>query len=239
MNAFRSPRTIASLLAVTLVTALVAGCATTQVTPDETATTARFAKPDRIIVYPFAATREDLPPAERGEYAEPSQAPTDEQVQTGRELGAKVADRLVEQINDMGMNAVVGDSSTPVGNGDLVIRGRFESIDEGSAMKRMAIGFGSGKADLKTVVSAYRMTPAGLQRVGGGTVDSGGGKSPGLFVPAIVTAATANPIGLVVMGAAKVEGQVSGRTTIEGSAKRTADAIAERLETRFKEEGWI
>jgi hypothetical protein len=83
------------------------------------------------------------------------------------------------------------------------------------------------------------MTNYGLKRVGGGTVDSAGGKGPGLFVPVVVTAATANPVGLIVGGAAKIEGEASGRTTIDGAAKRTADAIAERIEQRFEEEGWV
>jgi len=42
-----------------------------------------------------------------------------------------------------------------------------------------------------------------------------------------------------VMGGAKVAGEVTGRTKIEGAAKRTAEAIAEQLRVRFKELGWI
>lgn len=229
---------VGSILAATVALALASGCATTKVSP-AASNAPRIAKPDRIVVYPFAATIADLPPAERGGYAQGSAPMTAEQLEAGRELGAKVADRLVEQINDMGMSAVVGDRYTSLHAGDLVIRGHFASVDEGSAAQRMVIGFGAGNTDLRTVVTAYVATAGGLRRVGGGTVDSEGGKGPGLFVPAIVTAATANPVGLIVMGAAKVEGQVSGRTTIDGAAKRTADAIAERLEDRFEDEGWI
>jgi hypothetical protein len=83
------------------------------------------------------------------------------------------------------------------------------------------------------------MTAHGLRRVGGGTVDSAGGKGPGLGVPLIVTVATANPIGLVVGGAMKAEGEISGRTKVEGAARRTADAISERLKSRFEHEGWL
>ena len=217
-----------------------AGCATTNVTPDgSSAGVPRLPKPDRVIVHPFAATSADLPPEEQGNYAEPANAPSPEQIATGRELGNEVARQLVEEINDMGMHAVVGTNAEAPRVGDIVIEGHFESIDEGSAVKRMALGFGSGKAELNTVVVGYVMTNRGLRRVGGATVDSGGGKGPGLFIPLLVTAATANPIGLVVTGAAKIEGEASGRTTIKGAAKRTADAIAERMKTRFEQEGWI
>ncbi len=238
MKTFTSP--ILSFLAVSLVVTLASGCSTTKVTPDASNQGgARIAKPERIVVFPFAATTADLSPQDQGNYSEPSTPPSAEELQKGRELGQKVAERLVEKINDMGMTAVVGTSYMPARVGDILIRGHFESIDEGSATKRIVIGFGSGNADLKTVVSAYEVTPAGPRRIGGGSVDSTGGKGPGLLVPAIVTVATANPIGLVVSGAVKAEGQISGRTTIDGAANRTADAIAERLEKRFKDEGWI
>jgi hypothetical protein len=83
------------------------------------------------------------------------------------------------------------------------------------------------------------MTEDGMVRLGAGNVSSGGGKGPGLVVPAIVTVATANPIGLAVGGAIKAEGELSGRTTDKGSAKRVADEIAKVLKARFQDQGWI
>jgi hypothetical protein len=83
------------------------------------------------------------------------------------------------------------------------------------------------------------MTSHGLRKLASGEIDSAGGKGPGAVVPAAVALATANPIGLVVTTAIKGEGELSGRTTIEGRAKSTADAIAARMKTRFQEQGWI
>jgi len=83
------------------------------------------------------------------------------------------------------------------------------------------------------------MTNNGPRLLGSGKLDSAGGKTPGLIVPLAVLAATANPIGLIVIGGMKVAGEVSGRSKVEGSAKRTADEIAEQLEIKFKEQGWI
>ena len=78
------------------------------------------------------------------------------------------------------------------------------------------------------------------RQLGSGGVDSGGGgKSPGVVVPLIVRVATANPIGLAVGGAVKAQGELSGRTTIEGTARRTADAIAEEQRAAFEKQGWI
>jgi hypothetical protein len=68
------------------------------------------------------------------------------------------------------------------------------------------------------------MTPQGLQALGSGDVEAGSGKAPGGAVPLVVAVATANPLGLVVSGAAKAYGEASGSETIEGAAKRTAHA---------------
>jgi hypothetical protein len=42
-----------------------------------------------------------------------------------------------------------------------------------------------------------------------------------------------------VVGAGKVGIEVTGKSKIEGSAKGTAEVIAEQLQVRFKEQGWI
>ncbi len=120
-----------------------------------------------------------------------------------------------------------------------MIKGYFLSIDEGSAVKRMVIGFGSGGAELKTAVEGYQMTPQGLRKLGSGTVEADPGKAPGAALPAAVAIASGNPIGLIVSSAVKVQGQLSGRTTIEGRGKQTAKEIADALKPRFQQQGWI
>ena len=83
------------------------------------------------------------------------------------------------------------------------------------------------------------MTPTGLRSLAGGTTNSGGGKTPGMVAPLAVFAATANPIGLIVVGAMKVYGERSGRSTIEGDAKRTADEIAAHFKVGAQKQGWL
>ena len=70
------------------------------------------------------------------------------------------------------------------------------------------------------------MTAQGLRALGSGDVDAGSGKMPGGAIPLVVAVATANPIGLVVAGAAKGYGELSGSETIDGAAQRTAHEIA-------------
>ncbi len=219
----------------------LAGCASTKVTESESYQGERLARPDRIIVHDFAATPADIPAwaAAAGRPAAPSTPQTAEEIETGRDLGSQVAKRLVEEIRDMGLPAARAEGQREPDIGDIVIIGYFGSIDEGSTAKRIAIGFGSGGAELTTEVEGYLMTDQGLRKLGSREIDSGGGKMPGLVVPLAVTIATANPIGLIVGGAMKVGGEVTGSSTIEGSAKRTAKKIADELREAFEKQGWL
>ena len=218
----------------------LAACASTKVTGSQSYQGERLARPDHIIVHDFAATPADIPAwaAAAGRHAAPSTPQTAESIETGRKLGAQVAKNLVEEIREMGLPAVLAAGQAP-DVGDIVIIGYFESIDEGSALKRVAIGFGSGGTELVTQVEGYLMTDQGMRELGSREIDSGGGKTPGVMVPLAVTIATANPIGLIVGGAVKVSGEVTGRDTIEGSAKRTAKKIADELRAAFEKQGWL
>jgi hypothetical protein len=139
----------------------------------------------------------------------------------------------------MGLPAVrVGGQPAPR-PGDILIKGYLVSVAEGSEGKRILIGFGSGNAELKTVVEGYQMTAQGLRQLGSGELDAGGTKTPRMLVPLAVAAATASPIGLIVGGAVKLHGEVSGSDTIEGSAKRTAEEIGKHLKAAFEKQGWI
>jgi hypothetical protein len=218
------------------------GCATTKVTSRQSDIgDEKIARPDHIYVYDFAATQADISPedASAAQYSAPSTPPSEKELELGRELGTLVAQKLVEKIDEMGLPADRANASTEPGNGDIVIRGHFESVEEGSMGKRVVLGFGSGNADLKTAVDVYQMTPQGLRKLGSGKIDAGGGKTPGVLLPLAVTVATANPIGIIVGGAVKASGEITGRGTIEGSAERTASQIATELQTAFKRQGWI
>ncbi len=219
----------------------LAGCASTKVTESRDYQRGRVARPDRIIVHDFAATPADIPAwsAAAGRHAAPSTPQTQEAIETGRNLGAQVAKELVAEIRDMGLPAVLAAGQPTPHVGDIVIIGYFESIDEGSAAKRIAIGFGTGGAKLRTQVEGYLMEDQGLRKLGSREIDPGGGKTPGVMVPLAVTIATANPIGLIVGGAVKVSGEVTGRDTIKGSAKRTAKKIGDELRVAFQKQGWL
>jgi Domain of unknown function (DUF4410) len=232
---------IRSSIAALLVAITALGCSSTRITNREPYQGRRLPRPDRILVYDFAATAADLPAfsVAKDRFAGPAPKRTAEELATGRELGSLVGERLVGEIREMGLPAVPATLRTSPNEGDIALVGYFESIDEGSRLKRVVIGFGSGTAEMTTHVEGYRMTDSGMHPLGSAELESGGNKMPGVVIPIIVTIATANPIGLIVQSAAKAQGEISGRTTIEGTAKRTADTIAEELRKAFERQRWI
>jgi Domain of unknown function (DUF4410) len=229
----------ASLWVVVLL--VLAGCASTKVTERQGYTGEKLARPDRIIVHDFAATPDEV----HAESALPSVSAgattpqTTKDIEEGRKLGAEVARQLVADLRKMGLPAVQAAGQSPPRIGDIVIKGSFVSVEEGSAGKRVLLGFGSGASDLRTVVEGYQMTAQGLRKLGGGELNAGGSKTPGLVAPLAVAAATANPIGLIVVGGMKAYGEESGSSTIEGRAKATADEIAAQLKVGAEKQGWI
>jgi len=220
---------------------VVAGCASTKVTEREQDVTGQIPRPANIWVYDFVATAGDLP-ADSVFAGQPDieTAPqTAEQIAEGRKLGSEIAAELVEQIRAMGMPATKASTGMAQQINDLVIRGYLLSIKEGEAAKRVIVGFGAGGSELRTVVEGFQVTPQGPRKLGTGTLDSGSGKTPGMAVGAISFLATHNPAGLIVSTGAKVYGEESGKSTVEGRAKQTAKEIADALKERFKQQGWI
>jgi uncharacterized protein DUF4410 len=232
-------RRIATITLCLFAMVVAAGCATTKITSQQQLVSGQLPRPNQIWVYDFVATAADVPDDSvfAGQTADTSQ--TDEQIATGRELGAEIASQLVQEIQNMGMPAARAGAGTMLQINDIVIRGYLVSVHEGSVAERVVIGFGAGASSLKTAVEGYQMTPQGLRKLGSGTLDAGGGKTPGAALGVVGLAATANPAGLIVSTGMKVYGEASGSSKLEGRAKATAKEIGDVLKQRFQQQGWI
>ncbi len=227
-----------------ILVAMLAGCATTKVNEQTPMTSPGLARPNMIWVYDFVAAPADMPANSSltGQLDAPSTPPTPEELETGRKYGALIAQQLVKDIQAMGMPATEAGPGASPQIGDAVIRGYIVSTEgggTGSMVKRMVIGFGAGNTEMDTLVEGYVVTPQGLRKLGSGTLTAAGNKTPGMVVPAAVAIATANPVGLIVVGGLKIAGAASGRTGLEGRAKSTANEIAAQLKIRFQDRGWI
>ena len=221
--------------------AVAAGCASSTVTDRQQLVTERLPRPDHILVYDFIAAPADVP-AESALAGHSTVQPTPqtaEHIATGRRVGAEIATHLVNEIRSMGLPAERASTPTKPQINDILIRGYLLSVEEGSATKRMAIGFGSGTSHLSVAVEGYQMTAQGPRKLGSGKVESGGGKGPGGAVPLGVAIATGNPLGLIVTSGMKVYGEASGSSKIDGRAEQTAKEIGVQLRPRFQQQGWI
>ncbi len=222
--------------------AVLAGCASSDVTARRSyVADEEMARPGRIIVHNIAATPGDVPAdaAIAGHYDRRDTPQTAEEIELGRQLGARVADELVQKILAMGMPAERAGSGPAPQPGDLVIKGEFVSIDEGSRLKRMLIGFGAGAAELKTFVEGYQVTADGLRPLGSAEVEAGGGKMPGMLVPIGVGAAAGNAATSAAISGGLNVAQELGPESMQAAANRTAEEIAKVLEEAFKKRGWI
>ena len=186
----------------------------------------------KIWVYDFISDPSRIPADSSisADLSARSTPPTAEELETGRKLGAVMAKQLAADINAMGLTAEQAGPGANPQPGDGVIRGYLVSVEGGSTAKRFVIGsarcFGAD-----TMVEGYAVTPQGWRKLGLGTLSASGNKMPGMVAPAAVAIATGNPVGLIVMGGIKVYGEASGKNTLEGRAKASADAIAEQLKS--------
>jgi len=220
---------------------LVTACASTKVSDRDQVVSGPLPRPNTIWVHDFAATPDDVPGDSvlAGQYSEHGTPQSAEQIAAGRKAGAEIAAALVEQIIGMGMYAAVaGPNSRPAIN-DIVIRGYLLSVVQGDTGKRVLIGLGAGDAELKVAAEGFQMTAHGLRKLGSGTTDATGGKTPGTAVGVLALIATHNPAGLIISTGVKAYDEKTGRSGLEGRANQTATEIADVLKKRFQQEGWI
>jgi hypothetical protein len=233
--------TILNLALASCVIGLLAGCASTKITNREQNVSEQLPLPGHIWIYDFVATPADVPADSvlAGEPDLDSTPQTAEEIAAGRELGAQIASELIEQVRAMGLPAAAAGPGTVPQVNDIVIRGYLLSIKEGSAAKRVAIGFGAGASELNTLVDGFQVTPQGQRKLASGTVNAGGAKTPGAALGAATFLATSNPAGLIVGTGMKIYGEASGKSKVSGRAKATATELAKEFKKRFKRQGWI
>lgn len=229
------------LTAFPLAALLAFGCASTKVSDRERYSAGKLPRPAQIIVYDFVTTPEGVAPdsALAGQTSAPATPPTAEQIELEKQLGMQIAEELSANIREMGLSAIRATPQTVSKVNDIMIRGYLLSVDPGSELKRVTLGFGSGSSELKTLVEGYQMTASGPRKLGQGSIDAGGGKIPGGALGVAALLVTHNPVGLAVQAGVQGYGELSGSAKIQGRAKQTAKEIADQLKIRFQEEGWI
>lgn len=221
---------------------LLAGCASTDadVTKSNGANM-RLPYPSRILVYDFAISPSEVSPesAAAGQLNGAGDSPESaEQAQLERQVAAIVADDVAARLRDLGLPATRWHGAPPAGSNLYAIEGQFVTIDEGSAFKRMVIGFGSGGTEVRALVQAYYISNGQKTVVGEAEVSAESSKKPGLAATLPVSAALSAPA--AAFGIQTGIGVVSEiNTDVQKGAEDTAEAIVELLKPRMEAQGWI
>ncbi len=221
---------------------ILIGCAPTQVkTVNEYS--GKLARPDRILVYDFAASPDDVDTS-KGVISElqglvTKEPRSKEEKAVGRHVANALAKELVKEIQSFGLPAERAAGAPPSSGNILEIEGQFLSIDEGNRAERVIIGFGLGRTDVKTNVQLYDITATGRRAVEKFTTDAKSGRKPGmaLFVATGALAGHAAVSTLVSGGVSAASEKFSAN--VEADARRTAKEIAKRLGEFFVRQGWI
>lgn len=217
---------------------LLVGCASTDATVIETSEDRVIPRPDRILVYDVAASEEDAAgnPSIEGRYSRREDPLTEDQIAVGRELGAAIAEQIVESLRELGLPAERATGTGVVPRmGDVLVRGEFIDIDEGSRVTRMLIGFGAGASELTTHFFTYVVTERGPEPVGEAEIETEGGKMPGMLLSMGVGGLAQG----AAVGGAAATAKEFGPESMGAAAERTAEKFMELVKPGLVRRGWI
>ncbi len=79
----------------------------------------------------------------------------------------------------------------------------------------------------------------GWRPLGSAEIKAGGGKTPGMILPAVIGIATGEYVRSAIIGGGLALFKETGSEKITSAANRTADTIAKELRQIFRRRGWI
>jgi hypothetical protein len=223
--------------------ALLAACTSTQ---GEVETgDAMLPRPQVVIVERFATSPAEVKldeglstEIEQAMKAQSGTSRSEQELQAGRQVADAIADKLVVEINDMGLSAQRG-SAVPAGTQNaLLIKGQLVAIDEGNRTERVIIGLGAGRSDVRAQVQVYEATPAGSRLIDQIEVDGKSGLTPGMAESMGAGGLAGHLLVATVVGAGVHVASESLGADVVADADRAAKGIAKQLATVFAQQGW-
>jgi hypothetical protein len=232
----RSGLVVAAALA-----AVLSACTSVEVDP-EAGASERLSRPDRVLVYNFAVTPQEIQldaiGSEITKEFDGTAAGAQEQ-QVGRAVADSLAKHLVSSINDMGLYAERASGPVPPAGTDLLILGQLVSIDEGNAAERMIIGLGAGRSDVEAHVQVYESVAGRRIAIESMTGDAQSTLMPGAAETMGVGGLTGH---LLVSTAITAGSQFANQTlsaNVDSEAGRLGGKVADQLKALFIRQGWI
>jgi hypothetical protein len=193
----------------------------------------------RILVYNFAVSEAEVSEYQgimRQQPANPNAV--ERQREIGKKAVATLAIDLANGLRDFGFTVERVVRGAPANDSDLLIDGQFLTVNEGSPLRRLVIGFGSGAAKMETRVRVYQGTQGHKLLEFDTHADSG--KMPGAV--ATVPAGAAAPAGVGVglaAGSAVASWLTVNPADVDEMAARSADQAVRYLSEFFARQGWL
>jgi len=229
------------LVVAAALTAVLSACTSVEVDP-EAGAMERLSRPDRVLVYNFAVTPQEIQlDAIGSEITKTFDGTADsaQEQQAGRAVADALAKHLVSTINDMGLYAVRASGPVPPAGTDLLIMGQLVSIDEGNAAERMIIGLGAGRSDVEAHAQVYESVAGRRIAIESMSGDAKSSLMPGAAETMGVGGLTGH---LLVSTAITAGSQFANQTlsaNVDSEAGRLGDKVADQLKTLFVRQGWI
>jgi hypothetical protein len=203
-------------------------------------------RPEIVIVDTFAASPDEVQldeglstEIEQTIRADRGASRTEQELQAGHRVAEAIADKLVVEIQDMGLHAERG-STVPAGTQNaLLIKGQLAAIDEGNRTERLIIGLGAGRSDVRAQAQVYEMTPAGRRLVDQIEVDGKSGLAPGMAETVGAGSLAGHLVAATLVGGGVQVADEALGANVVADADRAAAGIAKQLATLFAQEGWI
>ena len=136
---------------------------------------------------------------------------TEEDVQVGKAFAQALSVNLVKDLRDQGIDAYRANEAAPPGETTASIKGRLLRDDRGTSTTSTPVGFSLRSSQVRTQVQVSQGTGIKLQLVG--------------------EAETATPSSLIAGSGTKAG--------VDADAASTAQAVAERVVSYYRQQGWI
>ena len=238
-NRFEFSRVVIAFIAL----CLLAACARTDISTDKEYRGEALPKPDRVIVYDFAVSPEEVK-LQRGLSDRIrnllSRTPRSEKE---KELGRQVADataaKLVEELRREGLPAERAVDNRTLGQRPLLIYGQFVSIDAGNRTERMIIGFGLGHSDVRAHVQLYETVRGKERLVDQIDANTKSGRKPGMATMMGVGGLA----GHLLVSTAVSAGVGAASEALSANVKSLSGTMAKRIGKEilkfYRDQGWL
>lgn len=225
----------------TLIVALIllAGCGQTTVRPLAQIADRQLPRPARILVHSFATSEQNVTEYQgilRQQPANPNAA--ERQRAIADRVSQTLADTLIYGLRQLGFKVEAAPPGSALRDDDLLVDGQLMRVDEGSPLRRMVVGFGSGAALMETRVQAYY--GARRYKILEFATRADSGNMPGAIATAPASAAAPVAVGVgAAAGGAVSRGIQGDLSSAEQLAAASAEQAARFLSEFFARQDWI